>query len=304
MWAFPILGMTSEFASQMVGASGDIVNARKRYEAISGKKLSLAKMESTATGPFAGKADGRAELKRLKKQIGALVRKLGAEKRRAVLVVLQGVDASGKDGAVRHVFTGINPELCRATAFSEPDSEELKHDYLWRIHRAMPEFGQVGVFNRSHYEDVVTLSARGKLSADDAQMRLKQIVDTERIWTENGITLLKFFLHIKREEQWKRFQARLEDPEKHWKVKQSDFRDRKLWPKFQHAYEDAISETARKHAPWFVVPADHKWYRDVVIAEILLDALQQMDPQYPKTFPRRSPLFSVEGDPDTRRGLR
>ncbi len=219
----------------------------------------------------------------MKKQIAELVRALGAEKRRAVLVVLQGVDASGKDGAVRHVFTGVNPELCQVTAFSEPDWEEQKHDYLWRIHRAMPEFGQVGVFNRSHYEDAVTLRARGKLSPDEMQMRLRQITDTERIWSENGVTLLKFFLHISRREQAKRFQARLDDPEKQWKVKASDFRDRKLWAKFRRAYEEAISETARKKAPWFVVPADHKWYRDVVIAEILIDALREMDPKYPKT---------------------
>jgi PPK2 family polyphosphate:nucleotide phosphotransferase len=207
-----------------------------------------------------------------------------------VLVVLQGVDASGKDGAVRHVFTGVNPELCRVTAFSEPESEEQKHDYLWRVHRAMPEVGQLGVFNRSHYEDAVTTRAHGKLSSDEMQMRLRQIADTERIWMENGVTLLKFFLHISREEQAKRFQARLDDAEKHWKVKPSDFRDRKLWPKFQRAYEEAISETARKHAPWFVVPADHKWYRDAVIAEILLDALQGMNPKYPKSSVSKSAL--------------
>ncbi|HEX5236183.1 MAG TPA: PPK2 family polyphosphate kinase [Silvibacterium sp.] len=258
------------------------MSARKRYEVLPGRKSSLAKMETSATGEYAGKTDALAELKRLNKQTAELVRKLGAENRRAVLVVLQGVDTAGKDGAVRHVFTGVNPELCRVTAFDEPSGEELKHDYLWRINRVLPEWGQLGVFNRSHYEDAVTRRARGELSAEDMRMRLRQIADAERTWTENGMTLLKFFLHISRKEQDKRLKARREDPEKHWKIEKSDFDDRKRWGKFQHAYEEAIFQTARRHAPWYVIPADHKWYRDVVIAETLLETLRRMDPQYPE----------------------
>lgn len=256
--------------------------ARKYYEVDPGKRIRLASIKTDSTGPFTGKKDARATLKRLKRQIDELIRKLGAEKQRAILVVLQGLDAAGKDGTVRHVFTGVNPELCQVTAFAEPDAEELRHDYLWRIHRAMPATGTLAVFNRSHYEDVLVLRVRGELSAHDTRVLLRQIADAERTWTENGTTLLKFFLHISRKEQARRFQSRLENPDKRWKVKNSDFRDRKLWWKFQHAYEEAIQQTARSDAPWYIIPADHKWYRDVVIAEFLLDALRQMDPKYPK----------------------
>jgi PPK2 family polyphosphate:nucleotide phosphotransferase len=263
-------------------------DATNRYEAVPGKRIRLAAIETAATGGYAGKADARAELRRLRKQIDAFVRRLGAEKRRAVLVVLQGVDASGKDGAVRRVFSGVNPQLCRVTAFEEPNAEELKHDYLWRVHRAMPEKGVVGVFNRSHYEEILVPRARGQLSTKNTRIRMRQISDAERMWTENDITLLKFFLHISRKEQTKRFQARLDDPEKRWKVKQSDLKDRKLWRSFQHAYEDAISYTTRSYAPWYIVPADHKWYRDVVIAQVLLDALRRIDPKYPDNPVKKS----------------
>lgn len=252
------------------------------YRVVPRKHIHLAAIPTDARGPYSGKKEARIELKRLKKQIADLVQKLGAEGSRALLVVLQGVDAAGKDGAVRHVFSGVNPELCRVTAFREPDAEERKHDYLWRVHRALPEKGVLGVFNRSHYEDVLVLRARGKVSPRETEMRLRQIADVERVWSENGITLLKFFLHISKDEQAKRFLARLDDPDKHWKVDESDFDDRKRWQQFQRAYEEAIFRTAREDAPWYVVPADHKWYRDVVIAEAVLDTLRRMDPKYPR----------------------
>lgn len=267
------------------------------YRVIPGKGLTLGAIPTDDKGKYGGKREARAELKRLKKEIAELVQRLGAESKWAVLVVLQGMDASGKDGAVRHAFTGVNPELCHVTAFREPDAEEQKHDFLWRIHRSMPPKGVLGVFNRSHYEDVVALRARGKMSEQETKMRLREIADAERAWSENGITLLKFFLHISNKEQAKRFQARLDDPDKHWKVEPSDFEDRKRWPMFQRAYEEAILETARGHAPWYIVPADHKWYRDVVIAEILLETLRRMNPQYPKRaveklVPKTQAVFS------------
>jgi PPK2 family polyphosphate:nucleotide phosphotransferase len=259
-----------------------VAQKTETYRVVPGKQIHLAAIPTDAKGLYTGKKDARAELKNLKKQIGELVQRLGAESSRAVLVILQGVDAAGKDGAVRHVFSGMNPELCRVTAFREPDAEEQKHDYLWRIYRAMPEKGVLGVFNRSHYEDVLVLRARGKLSTQETKKRLRQIEDAERSWSENGITLRKFFLHISKREQAKRFQARLHNPDKHWKVEESDFEDRRRWPSFQRAYEEAIFHTAREPAPWYVVPADHKWYRDVVIADVLLDTLRSMDPKYPR----------------------
>lgn len=228
------------------------------------------------------KSRAREVLKAYRKRIDALLAMLAAERKQSLLVVLQGVDAAGKDGAVRKVFTGINPQNCRVVSFKEPDREEKAHDYLWRIYRALPVFGEIGIFNRSHYEDVLVPWARGGLKKADARLRLQQIADIERIWTENGIVLRKFFLHISRDEQTKRFKARLENPEKQWKVEDSDFKDRRLWTKFMHGYEECLHRTSTETAPWYVVPSDHKWYRDLVVAGVVLGALESMNPTLPK----------------------
>jgi PPK2 family polyphosphate:nucleotide phosphotransferase len=207
---------------------------------------------------------------------------LAAEGKRSLLVILQGVDASGKDGAVRRVFTGVNPQHCKVVSFKEPDREELAHDYLWRIYRSMPAKGELGVFNRSQYEDVLVLQARGELSTKRAQTRLRQIADMERTWAENGTVIRKFFPHISRKQQGSRFAARLDNPEKRWKVEESDFADCKLWLKFMKAYEESLSRTSTTHAPWYIVPADHKWYRNLVVAGVVLSALRAMRPRVPE----------------------
>lgn len=251
------------------------------YIVAPGAKVRLRSVSPDATDYCADKPTARSELKRYRKEIDELIRVLAAEQQRSLLVVLQGVDASGKDGAVRKVFTGVNPQNCRVINFKEPNREELAHGYLWRVYRSLPVKGELRVFNRSQYEDVLVPRARGAMSVKESHLRLRQIADVERVWAENGIVIRKFFLHISREEQTRRFQARLDNCEKHWKVKESDFSDRELWPKFQATYEDVLSRTSTRLAPWYIIPADHKWYRDVAVAGIILATLRAMKPRLP-----------------------
>jgi PPK2 family polyphosphate:nucleotide phosphotransferase len=263
-----------------------------KYRVRPQSKVHLASMAADSTDFCGDKENARKELKSCRKEIDELLAALAAEEERSLLIVLQGVDASGKDGATRKVFTGVNPQHCKVVSFKEPDREERLHDYLWRIYRALPAKGELGIFNRSHYEDVIVWQARGKLARKDALIRLRQIADIERTWTENAIVIRKCFLHISRKEQTARFKVRLENREKHWKVKASDFEDRKRWSKFISAYDEVLSRTSADHAPWYIVPADHKWYRDLVIASIVLGALRSMRPRIPRVNldPRRFKL--------------
>lgn len=251
------------------------------YRVPPGSRPRLGEIAADATNFCADKKDARKEFQALRKQINALTEILAIENRRSLLVILQGMDASGKDGAIKKVFTGVNPQHCKVVSFKEPDREEREHDYFWRIDRALPAKGELGVFNRSQYEDVITLHARGIIATKEAGMRMRQIADMERMWTENGIVIRKLFLHISRHEQTQRFKARLDRPEKHWKVQESDFADRKRWPEFQSSYEKILDRTSTADAPWYIVPADHKWYRDVAVAGIVLAALRKMHPHIP-----------------------
>jgi PPK2 family polyphosphate:nucleotide phosphotransferase len=251
------------------------------YRVAPGQKVRLARIAADAADFCEDKKHARDLLKEYRRQINDLAAALAAENKSTLLVVLQGMDASGKDGAVKKVFTGVNPQHCRVTSFKEPDREELEHDYLWRVYRALPATGQLGVFNRSHYEDVIARQARGDIPRKEGLMRLRQMADVERAWAENGMVIRKFFLHISRSEQTDRFRKRLENRQKHWKVEKSDFRDRKLWPTFQKAYEEVLRRTSTPEAPWYIIPADHKWYRDVAVAGVVLAALRAMRPQVP-----------------------
>jgi PPK2 family polyphosphate:nucleotide phosphotransferase len=251
------------------------------YRVRPGASIELNRIPSGKTQFCDNKQSARVQLKQYRKEIDRLVARLAAENERSLLVILQGMDASGKDGTVKKVFTGVNPQHCHVISFKPPDREEREHDYLWRVVRALPAKGKLGIFNRSQYEDVVTLEARGEIPRQEASMRLRQIADAERAWSENGMVIRKFFLHISRAEQTRRFKARLKNPEKHWKVEASDFSDRKLWPRFQSIYEHVLSRTSAPHAPWYIVPADHKWYRDLVVAGAVLAALKAMKPQIP-----------------------
>lgn len=246
-----------------------------------GQTVRLAQFETDSTDFCDAKADAREQLKHYRKQIDAQLAVLAAEGKRSLLIILQGVDAAGKDGAVRKVFTGVNPQHCTVVSFKEPNREELAHDYLWRVYRALPAKGELGIFNRSQYEDVLVPQARSELSRKDAHARLRQIADIEQIWDENGITVRKLFLHISRKEQTSRFESRLKDPQKHWKVQKSDFDDRKRRTQFISVYEESLSRTSTRVAPWYIIPSDHKWYRDLVVAGIVLAALRMMDPHVP-----------------------
>jgi PPK2 family polyphosphate:nucleotide phosphotransferase len=214
--------------------------------------------------------------------INALQDKLWAERSRALLVVLQGIDTSGKDGTVRAVFNATGPLGVHVTSFGRPTEEELAHDYLWRVHAATPRKGEIGIFNRSHYEDVLVVKVRGLAPAEIVEQRYDQINAFEKHLTENGVTILKFLLHISKDEQKQRLQQRLDDPSKRWKFNAGDLEDRKLWADYQAAYETALTRCSTAHAPWRIIPADKKWRRNAIVSAIVRGTLEEMNPDYPK----------------------
>jgi PPK2 family polyphosphate:nucleotide phosphotransferase len=231
------------------------------------------------------KSEGLARLAELTARLEELHDRLWAEATRAVLLVLQGVDASGKDGTIKHVLQGVNPQGCRIVSFKAPSATELAHDYLWRVHANCPQRGELGIFNRSHYEDVIAVRVR-KLAPEDVwQKRYAHIREFERMLVDEGTHVVKVCLHVSREEQGKRLQERLDTPEKRWKFRRGDLDDRALWDDFAEAYEDAIRETSTDWAPWHVVPSDHNWVRNLSVAEILVQMFERLDPQFPPADP-------------------
>jgi PPK2 family polyphosphate:nucleotide phosphotransferase len=206
-----------------------------------------------------------------------------AEKRHSLLIVLQGLDASGKDGVVRHLLKGIHPMGCRVAGFRQPKPEELDHDFLWRVHPHLPGKGEVAIFNRSHYEDVLVVRVHGIVPTEYWLKRYDLINDFERlIAVENNTTILKFYLHISKEEQLTRFQQRLEDPARQWKISEADYHERTYWPDYMKAFEDMLHRTSTRYAPWFVIPADRKWFRDLAIAQIVTHTLESLNMQWPE----------------------
>lgn len=247
-----------------------------------GEKSKLAKRDSVGEGLFPDRDEAEEATKDNAKAIDALQDRLFAEGSRALLVILQGIDTSGKDGTVRGVFNRSGPLGVHVTAFGRPTDTELSHDYLWRIHAAAPRRGHIGVFNRSQYEDVLVGRVR-KLGSEEAiEQRYEQINAFEKHLVENGTTILKFMLHISKDEQRERLQARLDDPDKHWKFNPGDLEDRKLWDDYQRAYEIVLDRCSTVHAPWRVVPADKKWRRNAIIASVVRETLEQMNPRYPE----------------------
>ena len=247
-----------------------------------GKKVRLRDVDPGATGEYSSKEETLDRLHQLRERLSTLQEALYAESRRSVLIVLQAMDTGGKDGALKSLMTGINPAGVRVTSFKAPSSEELAHDFLWRVHQHVPPKGMIGVWNRSHYEDVLIVRVHQLVSRKVWQTRYEDINDFERLLTNNGVTLLKFYLHISKEEQKDRLQARLDNPDKHWKFNPGDLEERKLWDDYQRAYEDAINNCSTAHAPWMVVPANKKWARNIALAEAVVAALEKMKPQYPK----------------------
>lgn len=207
--------------------------------------------------------------------------RLWAENKQGLLVVLQAMDGGGKDGTVKKVFSGVNPQGCRVAAFKEPTPIELAHDFLWRVHQVVPKHGEIVIFNRSHYEDVLIVRVHDIVPKDVWRERYELINDFERTLTASGTTVVKFFLHISKDEQADRFRKRLENPDKQWKFRKGDLDERKLWDAYQEAYSDAITNTSTDGAPWYAVPADKKWFRDWVVSTVLVDTLERMNPQFP-----------------------
>jgi PPK2 family polyphosphate:nucleotide phosphotransferase len=252
-----------------------------RYRIEPGRPLSLAAVNPEETEHYRKKKDVAKELEAQRKRIRDLQERLYAENERSLLVVLQAMDTGGKDGTIKHVFEGINPQGCRVSSFKAPSAEEANHDFLWRYHKSVPAKGRIGIFNRSHYEDVLVVRVKGIVSEETWRERYALINDFERGLTANGITVLKFFLHISKEEQKRRLQARLDDPDKRWKFSSNDIKERAFWEDYQRAFEDAINTCATGHAPWYVVPANRKWYRNLVVARTIADTLEALEPRYP-----------------------
>jgi PPK2 family polyphosphate:nucleotide phosphotransferase len=231
------------------------------------------------------RADAEAETRRHCEALDELAYRLFAEAKRAVIVVLQGIDTSGKDGTIRMLASGISPQCLDVRGFKAPSALELAHDFLWRVHAAVPAHGRIGIFNRSHYEDVVVVRARKLVPQDVWQGRYAQINAFEKLLHDGGITLVKCFLHISRKEQKQRLEDRLRDPKKQWKLGPDDLEDRRRWDDFQRAYEDALTFCNTEHAPWHVVPADRKWYRNLVVARLVRQTLERLDPRFPPFDP-------------------
>ncbi len=243
-----------------------------------GKKAHLGKRDPADT---LGMARDEAGTDRHIEKLRELQEVLYADRRYALLVILQALDAGGKDGAISHIFSGVNPQGCQVTAFKEPTPEELDHDFLWRVHRAIPPRGFIGIFNRSHYEDTLVARVHQLVPKSVWSKRYDQINEFEKELDESGIRILKFYLHISKEEQFRRLQARLTDPKKNWKLSAADFQERAHWDEYIAAYEDALTQCSTPRAPWYVIPADHKWFRNYAIGAIVNETLQRMKLRYP-----------------------
>lgn len=230
-----------------------------------------------------GKKDSLPYFDELRGELAALQRLLYAQGRHRILVVIQAMDTGGKDGCVKNVFSLVDPQGIHVQAFKRPTEDELSHDFLWRVHRRVPRNGQITVFNRSHYEDIVAVRVKEIFGPEVWTPRYRHVVEFERMLAEEGTTIVKLFLHISREEQKERLVARLEDPAKHWKFNPGDLLDRARWDDFMAVYESVIEKTSTEHAPWFIIPANRKWYRNLCVARIMVDTLRGLQMEYPKT---------------------
>ena len=266
----------------------------KRYRIDDPEHFKLAAFDPADTGGLdLDKDNSKAMLEQDVERLAKLQERLYAHDRWALLVVLQAMDAAGKDGVIKHAMSGVNPQGCEVHPFKAPNAEELDHDFLWRVAMRLPQRGRIGIFNRSHYEEVLVVRVHPEMLAhqklpkqvvgkDIWKQRFKDIRGFERHLARNGVAVVKFFLHISKEEQRQRLLARVDEPAKRWKFSMTDIAERKLWDKYMDAYEDAIRATSREEAPWYVVPADHKWFARLVVAAAMIDALEALDLEYPK----------------------
>jgi PPK2 family polyphosphate:nucleotide phosphotransferase len=259
-------------------------NFASRFLVRPGVRVNLAQIDAadSAEGMMDLRKNGEKKFEKLRDELQSLQKVLYAQGKQRILIVLQAMDTGGKDGCVKHVFSRVDPQGITVKSFKKPTEEDLAHDFLWRVHPHVPGNGQIVIFNRSHYEDII--SVRVKNLREDAvwRKRYRHINDFERMLVDEGTVILKFFLHISPEEQKRRLLSRLERPEKYWKLFPDDIKDRKLWPQFMEAYEEVFQKTSRSYSPWYVVPADRKWYRNLVVAEIVVEHLRKLDMTYPQ----------------------
>jgi PPK2 family polyphosphate:nucleotide phosphotransferase len=271
-----------------------------RYRVDDGGKFRLKHWDPADTAGLTEKFKDEADalLEHSKGRLTELQDKLYAQDRWALLLIFQAMDAAGKDGTIKHVMSGVNPQGCQVHSFKAPSAEELDHDFLWRTSRALPQRGHIGIFNRSYYEEVLVVCVhpelldaehlpQARVGKDIWKERFEDITAFERYAARNGIVIRKFFLNLSKQEQKRRFLARLDEPEKNWKFSASDVNERGFWDKYQSAYEDMIRHTAGEHAPWFVVPADNKWFTRLVVSSVVVDALQEMKLAYPEVTPEK-----------------
>lgn len=259
------------------------MNLSGKLMAPTDKKIRLDEYDPADTLGYQNDAKTMAKLQKTIQRLDELQELFYAVKKRALLVVLQGMDAAGKDGTIRHVMSGVSPQGCSVTSFKVPNTEELAHDFLWRIHKAVPEKGMIGIFNRSHYEDVLVVRVHKLVPKTVWKARYDEINRFEKNLSENDVAILKFFLHISKEEQKKRFDERLNDPRKKWKFSKADTTERRRWDDYVTAYEAALTRCNTESAPWFIIPSDHKWFRNLAVSRILAETLEGFDMQYPQS---------------------
>jgi PPK2 family polyphosphate:nucleotide phosphotransferase len=256
---------------------------RRNFMVEPGAKVRLAKIDPAYSGKHETHEKALPEIQANVERTDKLQYLLYADGNQSLLVVLQALDAAGKDGVIRHVFSGMNPQGTFVFGFKQPSKEEVAHDFLWRAHLRTPGKGEVVIFNRSHYEDVLVVRVHKLVGQAIWSKRYELINDFETMLTQNGTTILKFFLHISPEEQLSRFKQRLDDPSRNWKISEGDYSERELWPKYVEAYEDAMELTSTKRAPWYVIPSNHKWFRNLAISQIIADTMDEMGLKLPPT---------------------
>jgi PPK2 family polyphosphate:nucleotide phosphotransferase len=264
----------------------------KKFLILPNKSIKLSKIKTDETLEISSKKDSVVLLEKNVDRMQELQSKLYAQDKYSLLIIFQAMDAAGKDGTIKHVMSGLNPQGTQVFSFKQPSKEELDHGYLWRINKALPERGRIGIFNRSHYEEVLVVRVHDLVKYQKIpdkfnnkkiwKQRYRQINDFEKYLYENGIIIIKFFLHVSKEEQKERFLKRIEDPTKNWKFSMGDIEERKYWDDYQKAYQEAISATSKKNAPWYVIPADKKWFMRLAVSEILVKEMKKLKPEFPK----------------------
>lgn len=258
------------------------MNYRKQFLVKHGTRIRLKDFDPQFVGKDEDKDSARPKVAKLQQRMDALQFQLYGERKRSLLICLQAMDAGGKDGVVRHVVGSMNPQSCRVASFKQPSTEELAHDFLWRVEQQTPKRGEVVIFNRSHYEDVLTVRVHNLAKKKIWSKRYQQINDFERRLASNGTQILKFFLHISKNEQLRRFGQRLDDPARRWKISEADYLERNSWCDYESAFEAALSKCSTDTAPWFVIPSDHKWFRDLAISQIIVETMEALDIELPK----------------------